>query len=556
MAGPNLQISGVVEESLLNASASPPLAISLAVKETLMQALSHPILTISGVVIETLLTGGSFNASLADSAVSSDSFISNSAISISFSSTVASSDSIAETMYVSVVLLDSIAASDSFSGIVSISITLADTAATSTSFTELTTAIAALIDTITTSDTFTSNFNVEFTLTDIAITVDSFSAIAGVSASLTDTINSADIFSAVKILASGWVDSVVTSDAFISLFALVGALHDTVVASDLFTIGFLANWSDTVASSDTFIVSNDAFYASWEDTVNSSDLFYYETLDVIFDALVQEVLESGVVSTVAFDGLSREVLASALSSSSVDIRFASVVRETLVLLPQGFGAIPVFPTLPESFPVKVDIVLDTIIGTTKSLREMRVAQQTFPLWDIELPFPEIRDQTQNQVPYEPFVYPQVYQEYETLVENWLMMYGQANVFAFDCPWDDSRSNQLIGTGDGVSYIFQIYRTWGLGAQATIAPVGMVNTIFEVQVNGVTVPSSHYFVNRDKICFVDAKGFIYPPGAGLDITLTFSYYYLCRFTEDEQDFEEFAKNRWTVPSLKFRAVVWP
>jgi hypothetical protein len=77
----------------------------------------------------------------------------------------------------------------------------------------------------------------------------------------------------------------------------------------------------------------------------------------------------------------------------------------------------------------------------------------------------------------------------------------------------------------------------------------------VMVNGIVVPSSRYYVNRNTLYFVDAKGFFYPPAAGLAVTMTFSYYYLCRFIEDEQDFEEFGKNRWTVPSLKFRAVLW-
>lgn len=54
MAGPNLQISGVVKESLLTA-ASPPLTARLVARETLMQALTSPRLQISGMVRETLM---------------------------------------------------------------------------------------------------------------------------------------------------------------------------------------------------------------------------------------------------------------------------------------------------------------------------------------------------------------------------------------------------------------------------------------------------------------------------------------------------------------------
>lgn len=230
----------------------------------------------------------------------------------------------------------------------------------------------------------------------------------------------------------------------------------------------------------------------------------------------------------------------------------------LVLTPNvpAIGPIAVFPFLPEGFPIKLSIVMDTVIGTTKSLREVRVAQQQVPLWDIEIPFEELRDKTQNQVPYQPFVYPENFIQFEELCQLWLSMYGQTNVFAFDAPWDNSRSDQFIGTGDGTSYIFPIYRTWGTGLTATLQPIGMVNEIFEVQVGGVTVPDTEYTAIRNKLYFVDANGINYPPEAGLPITMTFSFYYVCRFVEDEQDFEEFAKNRWKVPSLKFRAVIWP
>jgi hypothetical protein len=218
-----------------------------------------------------------------------------------------------------------------------------------------------------------------------------------------------------------------------------------------------------------------------------------------------------------------------------------------------FAATPVFPSLPVGFPVKVSIVMDTTVGTTKSLREMRVMQQTNPIWDIEIPFEELVDETPNQSPYLPF---NGLIQYQELTVTWLLMYGQTGNFLFDCPWDDSRQDQIIGVGDGATYIFTVSRTWGFGSTATIAPVGAVNVVTNVKVNGSVVSSAHYYVVGNILYFQDSAGVTYPPGAGLDITMTFTYYYLCRFVEDEQDFEEFSKNRWTVPSLKFRAVVWP
>ena len=191
--------------------------------------------------------------------------------------------------------------------------------------------------------------------------------------------------------------------------------------------------------------------------------------------------------------------------------------------------------------------MDTTLGTTKSLREMRYAQRLYPLWDIELLFEELRDQTQNQTVFAPFA---GFVQYEQLVQLWLSMYGQTNLFAFDAPWDDSRSNQLIGVGDGTTTTFTIYRTWGTGDTATVAPIGLINTVFSVGVGGIIQPTSAYSTLRNKITFAVT------PALGANIQMTFSFYYLCRPVEDQQDWEEFAQNRWAVKSLKFRAVFWP
>lgn len=268
---------------------------------------------------------------------------------------------------------------------------------------------------------------------------------------------------------------------------------------------------------------------------------------ILFEGLVREILLSG--GSAAFDAIGRELLAAA----KTPVLFSGLVRNLLVSSPPPEAPIPVFPPLPQGFAVKMSPVMDTTIGTVKSLREMRVAQQTFPLWDFEILFEELLDQTQNQVLYAPFAGKTQQMQ---LMELWLMMYGQTGVFAFDCPWDDSRTDQQIAIGDGVTYVFTIYRTWGLGANATLASIGTINTVTNVKINGVTISTGHYRIVRNKIYFLDASNVAYPPGNGLAVTMTFSFYYLCRFVADEQDFEEFAKNRWTVPSLKFRAVNWP
>lgn len=330
-------------------------------------------------------------------------------------------------------------------------------------------------------------------------------------------------------------DTVVSSDIYSPLEPFFKTLSDSAASADVFSeaVVFVASLSDSVSSSDSAFIP---IFETLSDSIASND-----TLGFLRGELI--VLSDGVVSG---DNLGVQSVFLPLlydTVSSYDVYYAFVTAGAVLQC----GPIPIFPILPAGFPVKLSIVMDTTLGTTKSLREMRVAQQTFPIWDIELLFEELIDQTQNQVLYGPFL---GYEQFETLVGLWLMMYGQAGLFAFNAPWDYSRTDQVIAIGDGTTTDFPIFRTWGTGSIATEAPIGMVDAVTNVKLNGTVLSPTEYGWTRSYVNFAAA------PLAGTVITMTLSYYYICRFVADEQDFEEFSKNRWAVPSLKFRAVYWP
>jgi hypothetical protein len=276
--------------------------------------------------------------------------------------------------------------------------------------------------------------------------------------------------------------------------------------------------------------------------VNTEPLFVSDLDRVILGS-------AGTSGSINIDGLPRVIL----GAGNAPIAVSGVTITYLAQQLPPDPPIPVFPDLPQGFPVKFSPAMETVVGTTKSLREIRVPQRLTPLWDLEIVFEELRDQTQNVTPYTPFA---GFTQYEQLVQLWLMMYGQTNIFAFFAPWDNSRTDQTIGVGDGLTYIFPIYRTWGQGGQATLALIGNIREVFNVKVNGVTIPTAKYKVSRNKLYFLGPNGQQFPPAVDAVVTMTMSYYYICRFVEDEQDFEEFGKNRWTLTSLKFRAVYWP
>jgi hypothetical protein len=206
------------------------------------------------------------------------------------------------------------------------------------------------------------------------------------------------------------------------------------------------------------------------------------------------------------------------------------------------AALPVFPALPYGFPIKWTPTLKTTIGTASSGREARLNNQPSALHQFELVFEELRDQTQNAIPFAELA---GFTQYMQLCQLWLGMYGRFGLFYFDAPWDDSRTDQLIGTGDGTTTGFVVSRTVGIGAVTITEFVGGLNTVINVKIAGV--PTSAYTVSGNAIILNTA------PSLGAAITATFSFYYVCRFMEDNQDFEEFYKDRWTVNSLKFRSI---
>lgn len=206
---------------------------------------------------------------------------------------------------------------------------------------------------------------------------------------------------------------------------------------------------------------------------------------------------------------------------------------------------PVFPTLPVGFPVTVKPTFATVAGEIPAGRSMRAPLQTLPVWEFEMNFEELRDQTQNVEPYEELAgYTQLMQ----LSQLFIAAIGPFAQFLFDAWWDDSREDQEIAIGDGESGNFTMVRTWGFGGSEFVEPVGAVNVVTDVKIDGVVQDPSTYFIQGNRILT-----FLSAPGNGAVITSTFSYFYLCQFSGGEQEYTEFLKNRFTT-KIQFRSVL--
>jgi hypothetical protein len=210
--------------------------------------------------------------------------------------------------------------------------------------------------------------------------------------------------------------------------------------------------------------------------------------------------------------------------------------------------IGLFPDVPFGFPVKKSPKFATIAQTAKHTSRMsRAAQQMLPFWEFELTFEVLRDQSWNGQPYQPM---NGFTEFEKLCGLFLDTYGQWGLFYYDDPSDNSRAGQYLGTGDGRQVDFPVVRTWGYGPTAFVEPVGGVNAISKVYFDGVAQGNFMFSWSGSVLTFNP------PPPPGVTITADFSFFYLCRFTEDTQLYEQFYKGFWQMKSLKFRSVLGP
>jgi hypothetical protein len=99
------------------------------------------------------------------------------------------------------------------------------------------------------------------------------------------------------------------------------------------------------------------------------------------------------------------------------------------------------------------------------------------------------------------------------------------------------------------------RTWGTGAYAFLEPVGIVDVregaTLNVYLNGTLVPQAgNWWIDSD----LRTLKFAYVIGAGQTITADFSFFYFCRFLDDELPLEEFFQGYWSIKSLRFRSTV--
>ncbi len=202
--------------------------------------------------------------------------------------------------------------------------------------------------------------------------------------------------------------------------------------------------------------------------------------------------------------------------------------------PPSFGPFPSFPALPGlSWSMTVTPRFATQTHERASGKSGRHMQMRYPLYEIELVYDMLRADAVNL-------------ELQQLLGFFKSVAGQALPFWFAPPGLATLSNQMIGTGDGATTTFQITRSTG----AFTEPLAGLASLAAVRVAGVTQPPASYSLSSG---YEPALTFASPPLSGASINIDGAALWLCRFTEDALEFEQFASQLFELKSLKLVTV---
>lgn len=190
----------------------------------------------------------------------------------------------------------------------------------------------------------------------------------------------------------------------------------------------------------------------------------------------------------------------------------------------------VFPTLPglawSSFKRPT---FSTRISKRTSGREVRAANYAYPLYAFELTYEVLRAAT-------------AYQELQQLMGFFLQRQGQFDSFLYLDPTDHLVASQVIGVGDGVTTTFPLIRDLG----GWVEPIGAAANTPTVTVGGTV--QAGWTIAGNLLTFGSA------PAAGAQIQVAnLEFYFVCRFLDDVQDYENWSNDLWLLKSCKFTSV---
>ena len=235
----------------------------------------------------------------------------------------------------------------------------------------------------------------------------------------------------------------------------------------------------------------------------------------------------------------------------------------------------VFPTLNgQGWSIKRRPTTSTRVASHVSGREVRRSLYAMPLYEFELNFEGLGS---REVPQRNLA---ALGAIEDLQAVFIACAGQFTPFLFIDPGANACSSVAIATGDGATQAFTAMRKVG---RAVLEPVSYLTSVGGVLVYPAGSYDDRGYATGDPVASVTdfntasgtidygsaltAAGGPYTPTivapnqimlgaippAGSTIVASFTYAFLCRFTDDQQEYENVMQGLWSVDSIKFRSV---
>jgi len=201
--------------------------------------------------------------------------------------------------------------------------------------------------------------------------------------------------------------------------------------------------------------------------------------------------------------------------------------------PPSHGSFATFPALSTlGWSTHLKPKFSTAISGHVSGRETRALNRANPYFDIELTYDVLRSAA-------------AYSEVLEIAGFFEQTSGADEPFWVAPPGLSAVAGQLLGTGDGETTVFPLVASIG----GYTGPVYGTSGVSTVYLDGAPQPSGWSV----SIGYLPAVTFASAPGAGVRVTADFGVLWLCRFTEDVQDFEEFMTMLWTLRTLRLMTV---
>lgn len=219
---------------------------------------------------------------------------------------------------------------------------------------------------------------------------------------------------------------------------------------------------------------------------------------------------------------------------------------TFVIASEDLSMPAVYPELLVGFSVIKRPIGSWSVAQSTSGAEVRVNYWNAPIWEWDLTYEYLPDtDSRNGV---------TASDLKTLMGFYTSTSCGFLPFYFNDPDDNQVFNQPVGTGDGTTVSFNLYRTYGIDEYTTSEPVGCVNTNqpFNVYLNGVLqVTNTYTLVTTTPVG--SYIRFNTAPTPGALITCDMSYYYYVRFADPKYDFEKFMDKLWSTKKITLRSL---